>query len=265
MAEPTLDVGKGYRVSEPSRSIHHTNVTFNFLFAALAAAKLPAMTYFSTGAVSTSGSKALPCKAKRRAFTLVEMIAVIAIIAIAGAVVLPTVTSISKSSARRSAVTQALSTLDQTRAMAVSNSSVYFLAVADQNPAWPEEFRCRAFAIYQEVYNTKADRYDRFPVTAWKQLPTGVAFKPDADTVFGSTKETFYCHPAGKELLVPCFKFNSVGGVDEPTDTKLACLRLFEGFFNGAGQPIATNSAGKAGEEVLRVSLVTGRARREDS
>ncbi len=194
-----------------------------------------------------------------------------AVLAILAAVLLPAVTSLSKSSARRSAVTRTLSTLDQTRALALSKGGAYYLVFADQDAAWPEQYRCRSYAIYEEIYNTTANRYDRFPATPWTQLPTGIAFKPDTvatattvATVFGGAKEEFYCAPVGKNMTLPCFKFNSLGGVDEPTDTNYAHVRLFEGFFNGAGQRVATNSAGVDGEEILDVSLVTGRAKREE-
>jgi prepilin-type N-terminal cleavage/methylation domain-containing protein len=200
----------------------------------------------------------------QRGVTLIEMVAVVAVLAIIMAVTMPAVTSLSKSSSRRAAVTLTLSTLDQARALALSRGGIHYLVLADLNAAWPEEYRCRAFAIFQEVYNPAASRYDRFPVTAWTLLPTGVAFKPDADTVFAGAREVFYCKPAGGDLAMPCFKFSSVGTLEEPTDTNLARLRLFEGFFNGL-QPVATNRAGAAGEEVLRISLVTGRAKREES
>jgi prepilin-type N-terminal cleavage/methylation domain-containing protein len=201
-----------------------------------------------------------------RGFTLIEIIAVLAVLAIVFAVSLPAVTSLSKSSSRRAAATLVLSTLDQARAMALSRNGTYYLALADGNKDWPENYRCRAFAIYEEVFNpaNTAKPYQQLPVTGWTQLPAGVAFQPAADTVFQSAMDanvTFYCQSAGKEMNTPYFKFNSLGAVEVPTDATKARLRIFEGFFDAAGQPVATNRA-TAAEEVLLVSLVTGRARR---
>jgi len=212
-----------------------------------------------------------PWRHSRRGVTLIEMIAVIAILAILAVVFLPSVTSLSKASSRRAAVTQTLSALDQTRAMALSKGNSFYFVLADTDTAWPEQYRGRSFAIYEEIYNTTLNRYDKFPATGFTQLPTGIAFKPDSAattdttaTVYGAGRETFYCAILGKDMSLPCFKFNTLGGVDEPTQPKFAHLRLFEGYLGPTGQPVVTNASGVKGEEVLDVSLATGRAKREE-
>lgn len=199
------------------------------------------------------------------AFTLVELLAVIAILAVVAAVTLPVVTSMSKSSSRRAAVSMVLSTLDQARGLALSKSTTHYLVFADLNPAWPESYRCRSFAIFEEVFNPLTNRYDRFPVTPWTQLPDGISFKPDVDSIFAQTdtpREAFYCQPAQGDLDAPCFKFNSLGALEMPTTSNLAQLRLFEGVVSTTGVAVSTNNVKEAREELLRVSLVTGRARR---
>lgn len=207
-----------------------------------------------------------PASARRAgAFSLVEMLAVLAILAVVAAVTLPVVTSLSKSSSRRAAVNLVLSTLDQARALALAKNTPHYVVLADMNPAWPEGLRCRAFAIFEEVFDPAANRYHRFPVTPWTQLPDGVAFKPDDDTILSRQTiplETFYCQPAGGEIAAPCLKFNSIGALESPTDSRLAQLRIFEGALSASGVAVATNNAAAAREEVLRVSLATGRARR---
>jgi len=199
------------------------------------------------------------------------MIAVIAILAILAVVFLPSVTSLSKASSRRSAVTQTLSALDQTRAMALSKGNSFYFVLADTDASWPEQYRGRSYAIYEEVYNPTLNRYDKFPATGFTPLPTGITFKPDSATttdttatVFSGSKETFWCTLLGKDMTLPCFKFNTLGGVDEPTDPKFAHLRLIEGYLGPTGQPVVTNSAGDKGEEILDVALTTGRAKREE-
>ncbi len=196
---------------------------------------------------------------------MIEMLTVMAILAIMAVVILPAVTGLSKASARRSAVTQTLSTLDQTRAMALSKGNSFYFVVADTDPNWPEQYRGRAYAVYEEVYNQTANRYDKFAATGWTQLPTGIAFKPDSGaSLYGGSKETFYCQVLGKDMSLPCIKFNTLGGVDEPTDPNFAHVRIFEGYLNASGVPTVTNNAGAKGEEVIDIALTTGRAKREE-
>jgi prepilin-type N-terminal cleavage/methylation domain-containing protein len=200
-------------------------------------------------------------------FTLLEMVTVMAIIAIATAVAVPAIGSLSKSSSRRAALSLTLGVLDQTRALAISRSGNYYLAFADNSPDWPEDYRCRAFAIFEEAFSPSASpgsQYHWLQVSNWTKLPVGVAFDPAAATVFGgAARKTFYFSPLGKEISAAYFKFNSVGAVDEPADSALASVKIFEGFINSNGQPTYTNKAAAA-EEVVKVSLVTGRAKREE-
>lgn len=202
---------------------------------------------------------------RRGAFTLVETLAVMAVLAVLAAVTLPAVSSLSRNSSRRSAVNLVLSTLDQVRGMAITQNGNFFLALADSNPDWPENYRSRSFAIFQEEYQSKTGRYNILPVTGWTVLPEGISFKPDADTIFANTTtETFYCQPASKELKLVFFKFNTTGSLDEPANSTFARLRLFEGTLNKAGNVVSTNNAKQAREEVVTLSLTTGRAKREE-
>jgi len=198
----------------------------------------------------------------------VEMLAVIAIIAVVVGVAVPAVTSLSRNSQRRAAVTLVLSTLDQARGIALAKSTTCYLVVANGSPDWPEKLRSRSFAIFEEVYNPTSTRYDMLPLTAWTPLPDGFAFKPGDDTVFGanstSPKLKFYCQPAGVEIETPYFKFNNLGTLDEPNEVQYALLRLFSGEISKTGDVRPNNAYGAASEEVIRISLNTGRAKREE-
>jgi prepilin-type N-terminal cleavage/methylation domain-containing protein len=200
---------------------------------------------------------------KTSAFTLVEMLVVIAIIVSVAVVALPAITSLSKSSSRRTAVSLTMAALDQARTLALGHSTPHYLVFADADPTWPETHRQRAFAVFEETYDPQNEVYRRQPVSAWTQLPSGIAFKADADTIFAAPREKFYCHPAGRELALPCFKFTDIGGLELPTKVEFARLRLFEGFIDAGGTAVTTNKAGAAAEEVIKVSLQTGRAQRE--
>lgn len=199
------------------------------------------------------------------------MLAVIALITIVAVALVPAISSMNKSSSRLAAASLVLANLDQARAMALSHNSSYYLVFANNDPAWPEEYRCRAFAIYEEVFTPSTDPkvspYKWFEVSGWTKLPTGIAFDPAAATVYASSPSdpslptAFHCNVLGKDVSGSYFKFNSIGAVEEPTDSNLATVKIFEGFVNPNGTLVFTNKAPKA-EEVIKVSLATGRAKR---
>lgn len=193
------------------------------------------------------------------------MLVVIGILLLVAVVTLPAITSLSKSSARRTAVSLTMAVLDQARGLALARSAPHYLVFADADAAWPEAHRHRAFAVFEETYDPQNEIYRRQIVSAWTLLPQGIAFKADADTLFGAPREKFYSHPAGRDLELPCFKFNDIGGVELPAEAGLARLRLFEGFFDANGAPVPTNPARAAAEELIKVSLQTGRAQREEA
>lgn len=200
-------------------------------------------------------------------FTLLEMITVMAIIAIAAAIAIPAIGSLTKSSARRTAVSLTLAALDQTRALALSRSGNFYIAFADNSSDLPEDYRCRAFAIFEETFHpngTPGNQYHWLQVSNWALLPTGVAFDPAANSVFGApARKAFYFPPLGKEISAAYFKFNSIGAVDEPANSDLANVKIFEGFIGTNGQPTFTNQA-VAAAEVIKVSLATGRAKLQE-
>lgn len=212
--------------------------------------------------------------ARLRAFSLIELLVVCAIfMAVVALVSLPGVSSLSKSNSRQSAASLTLSMLDQARSLALSQSSTYYLVFADnsvtvttQGSDLVQPYAYRAFAIFQENYNTVTQNYDRLQVTPWAKLPDGVAFDPDlanGDTVFcNASAESFYCQPVSRTLTLPCFKFNSLGGLDEPTNATLAQIKICEGYVNPSGVAVITNRAKTASEELITVSLMTGRAKR---
>jgi prepilin-type N-terminal cleavage/methylation domain-containing protein len=206
------------------------------------------------------------------AFTLVELLAVMAVLAILAAATLPVVTSMSRSSSKRAAVNLVQSALDQARAFALSKSANYYVVFADSDEALPQNCWYRSFAVFREEFNPETNRYDRFPTGPWTVLPEGISFKPDADevsadaekSVFSAPKEEFYCQPAAKELEAVYFKFSPIGAVDEPRDARFLHIRLFEGFVNADGKAFPTNKVGAPREEVITLSSSTGRAKREE-
>src|SRR5438477_4898431 len=117
------------------------------------------MTHFIARVSRHRRSNPPPTRHSRRGVTLIEMMAVIAVLAILAVVFLPAVTSLSKASSRRAAVTQTLSALDQARALALSKGNSFYFVLADTDTTWPEQYRGRSYAIYEEIYNTTLNKY----------------------------------------------------------------------------------------------------------
>jgi|GEM_PF-1406187 len=231
-------------------------------------------------------------------FTLVEMLVVVSIILVVAVMALPAVSSLSKSAARRSAVSQALGTLDQARAIALSQGVAVYVVIANGDPAIPEDYRHRSCAVFREVYypehreyvpggndaagkpRTKAEPYRLEIVRPWTKLPEGIIFKPmdealvkDAPkAMFPFNLATAKAGGAGKEVELFYLRFNAMGLLElpdgRPWEDKYTRLRLFEGFIDGAGKAVMTKAAKTDAEranaeESLALSTITGRARRE--
>ena len=108
---------------------------------------------------------------ERFAFTLVELLVVIGIISLLLVAVIPAVTSLSKSSGSKSAVSGLMNSFEQARALALTSGSATYVVFADQTT--PENYRCKAYIVFQEK------NFVPTAVTKWNFLPTGISFLPD--------------------------------------------------------------------------------------
>jgi type II secretory pathway pseudopilin PulG len=189
---------------------------------------------------------------------------VIAIISVMLVAVIPAVTSLSKSSGRKSAISNLMNALEQARSLALTSGSATYVVFADQST--PENYRCKAFIIFQD----NKDFYQT-AVTKWHFLPTGISFRPDKGLVTrpsGSTPLRFVCPGTmgASPLVLPYVKFDPNGIVAAPTDPNILFLDLFAGSVDTAGEMSYTDSnqrmSGKYDAVVL--ARFTGRARYVD-
>jgi len=202
----------------------------------------------------------------RKAMTLVELLTVIAIIGIMLSIAAPLMESLAKNSKHRAAVTRLLSTMDQTRAMALSTGDSHTLVVAGAGEEWPAEHRGRAFAIYRDALNAQTGEVYQLESSAWTTLPEGMIFAPvEAQKTTGDQTEQQPTdnppmHFQGR-VASAFFRFNSLGALEEPASRDQAKIRIIEGLLDDSGTPIPLRK--NAYDEAVSVSPFTGRAYRE--
>ena len=205
-----------------------------------------------------------PSSKSRAAFSLIELLVVIGIIAIMLVVLAPAVTSLSKSSGRKSAVSNVMNALEQARSLAVTSGYATYVVFADQS--MPADYRCRALIVFQDTEN-----FTQKPVTNWRFLPTGIAFRPSKGLVTppsGSASLKFSCPgPMGPTpRALPYVKFDPTGMVSTPSDPNMLFVDIFAGAVDGAGRTNYTDDAQRNSQKFDAVVLgrLTGRVRYVD-
>jgi prepilin-type N-terminal cleavage/methylation domain-containing protein len=186
-------------------------------------------------------------------YTLIEMLAVLGVLGVMSAAMLPAVLGLNKSSSRRVAVSTVMVGLDQARTLAIAQGrSSYVVFATDLSMG--DDYRFKAFAIFQddESFATKM-------VNGWKILPTGICFKNVASLVTASTAP-FNC--AGTTRTLPYVKFGPTGIIQSPTSPGLLQLLIYIGNTATNGTQYSTDQ-GQATAPVEKVTLSasTGRAK----
>ena len=230
---------------------------------------------------------------RRRAFTLVEMLVVMGIIALLLLATLPAFNGFGQSQSRRGAVGNLMGVLDHARMMAISDGLPTYVVFAVGSQVNPNLVG-RAYAIFQDQDNINFKVVQR---TAWMYLPDNVAFKVNGTDNVGSsattasvtnqapaTTDPFFPlsgaalpttgTSASNGVQLPYWEFDNTGmvaqkslSVPDPQGNGYYRVLLFNGSDNASGQETSThNNAGfgntKAAQlEEIDINPVTGRAK----
>jgi len=206
-------------------------------------------------------------------FSLLELLLVIAVMAIMMSLMLPAIAGFSSTAGRRGAVNILMSTFEQARVAALETGQTVYVGFADEN--FPvEDMRYAAFLVFRDATEEEkaANSNRKFVVLKkWTRLPKNISFKrvnsslvpaSASSAQFSSLKNEMGSAYAGWSEKMPVIAFNSSGAVDQPS-TNL-CIFLYEGYFAGGQENYTRNNdvpKSAAGLfEKISLSRYTGRA-----
>jgi prepilin-type N-terminal cleavage/methylation domain-containing protein len=210
-----------------------------------------------------------------RAFTLLELLVVIGIIAILLAAVLPAVNSLSKSSGRKGAISLLLGVFEQARALALKDGRATYVVFPAEAPAGTAattdpNLLTRYFYHSVAIFEDDPDpTKPKIQVTEWKVLPTGVSLRTEISYTTSNSRWTaasFNFAPTQTTPAFPFLKFDASGGVESPVPPSVSGqppnppvqLNLFEGYVINGTFEKPTNP--KNFTETISISRNSGRA-----
>ena len=194
--------------------------------------------------------------AHRCAFTLIELLVVIGVISVMLVAIIPAVTSLSKSSGGKSAVSGLMNSLEHARALALTSGSATYVVFAGDTT--PEHYRCKAYIVFQEK------NFIPTAVTKWNFLPTGISFLPSQGLLTSQTVVEFLCPGdiSATPLALPFIKFDASGMVAAPAVATGLFVNFFSGFVDQGGTPIYTDKHQETEQKFdqIKVAPFTGSA-----
>jgi type II secretory pathway pseudopilin PulG len=110
--------------------------------------------------------------AKSRAFSLVELLAVIGVIGLLMVLIVPAIQGLVAPSGNKAAVNQLVNALEQIRMAAIENGVNAYLAMPPETA--PEDVKGSAFMLLRDTKDGEAGPY--VPLSRWQRMPTGVLF-----------------------------------------------------------------------------------------
>lgn len=180
-------------------------------------------------------------------------------------VVIPVVSSLSKASGQKAAVSNVMNLLEQARTLAVSSGNATYVVFADQTT--PEKYRCKAYIVFKEDPQT----FSPVAITKWHFLPNGISFQPNSGllkTPAATPAVKFTCpgEIGTTPVALPFLKFDASGMVASPTDPNILFANVFAGSVDGGGTLTYTDQAQKSSQKFDQVAIArfTGHARYVD-
>jgi prepilin-type N-terminal cleavage/methylation domain-containing protein len=203
------------------------------------------------------------------AFTLLELLVVISIIAVLLIAIVPAVNPLFKSSGRKGALSGLLGAIEQARSLAVKDGQATYVVFPDQlvnnnDPSLTQRYSYRSYAIFED---DAANPGTQKQVTPWQSLATGISIRSGSLNYLAKTI-AFPFTPLGTGVKgqFPFLKFTANGEVDPATTrdpsktTGTIQFGIFEGFVDSTGIDKKTSAVDFT--DSIEVSRLTGHAQR---
>lgn len=217
-----------------------------------------------SGTLNLEAMKTNPVKShSANGFSLIELLAVMAIITLMISLMAPAISGFSSTAGRRGAVNTIMNTLEQSRVSAVESSRPVY--VVFWRRVFPEQ---DALMVLRET-ETGSGNYEQ--LTRWIKLPKGVllhqptagqsVLSVDASAVFSQARMPYPPNLAPGESI-NAVVFNETGGVSFPTAKATRKLIVSEGVRGNGGTEalISDKKQSTGGFEIISLSRYTGRS-----
>jgi prepilin-type N-terminal cleavage/methylation domain-containing protein len=198
-------------------------------------------------------------------FSLIELLTVVAIIAIMMSLLAPAISGFSSTAGRRGAVNSLMNTFEQARVAALESGRTVYVLFA--RPDFPEQ---DAVMVVRET-DTGTGDYE--VLSRWRKLPKGVLLhdpsvvdsllkKNISDSGFDTTRlnvpKLGNLNPTDLKVLA----FNDQGAITFPVGKAFRKIILSEGVRGQGGTEalISTRKASAGGFEIISLAQYTGRA-----
>jgi len=202
---------------------------------------------------------------KQSAFSLLELLAVTAILALIAGLLAPALQGLTSPAGRKGAVTIVMNTLEQARVSAIETGRevvVVFWKKNGTDESQPDEQD--AMLILRK---NDAEAWE--PITRWIKLPRGVLFHgedEDSKILYDNSGLEAVCDTSIDSLpgkpaknTLGAVHFSPTGAVQLPSTSNGLRIALTEGQ-RGADQTLIVNKQKDGGHEIISLARYTGRA-----